>query len=394
MAIQGVFTSNSGIAGDQIQSFSNSVYKSSISGTAPLLALTSGMQRKTATSTIINWFEESASALRTTITNIAGTGTTFVVSDASGITAKTVAVVESTNEYIYIADVAGTTLTVVRGFAQSTVTSINGSTTPVGLQLIGRAYEEGSDAPNPEFKVGLAVMNYTQIFRNSFGITRTAKKIDWHTGDQSSKNKADAVSKHAKMIEAAILFGRKAMFTINGVQTRTMDGLLSFIKTNVEHSVDGKVTLENLEDFMERVFRFNLDGAPNERIAFCGNQVLVVINRLARKNGTINIEVGQTEWGLKINKLISPFGDLVLMTHPLFNESPKWRKGLLVLHPAAMSTHYITDADVDAIEGDGVDGEKGVITSELTIEYNQEITAGVFTNIETAVLESEEEAAG
>lgn len=378
--LPGIFTSNSGINGERVDSFANRIYKFGYAGTAPMLALSSGMARNQLKAKIVHWFEEEEYSGHVDINNNAGTGTTLTLKSGT-VLPKSILFIESTGERMLVTATAGTTLTVQRGFAGTSITSINGSVTPVGAYVIGSAFEEASDAPQPMLTVGAPMLNYSQIFRDSWANSRSAEKINWHTGDKVAKNKQDAIANHAKGIERALMFGAKSMFTVDGQQDSTMDGLVNMIKTNVQTVADGELDLNTLIDFIATLFEYNVDGMPQERVAFCGNNVISVINKLILNRNEIRLTVGQTDYGLKTNVIRTAFGDLTLLTHPMFNASPVWRNNLLVYHPGACCLDYMDDAIISDSTPPGMDGSKYTITSELTMEYTCEKTAGILSNI-------------
>ena len=378
--LPGIFTSNSGINGERVDSFANRIYKFGYAGTAPMLALSSGMARNQLKAKIVHWFEEEEYSGHVDINNNAGTGTTLTLKSGT-VLPKSILFIESTGERMLVTATAGTTLTVQRGFAGTSITSINGSVTPVGAYVIGSAFEEASDAPQPMLTVGAPMLNYSQIFRDSWANSRSAEKINWHTGDKVAKNKQDAIANHAKGIERALMFGAKSMFTVDGQQDSTMDGLVNMIKTNVQTVAYGELDLNTLIDFIATLFEYNVDGMPQERVAFCGNNVISVINKLILNRNEIRLTVGQTDYGLKTNVIRTAFGDLTLLTHPMFNASPVWRNNLLVYHPGACCLDYMDDAIISDSTPPGMDGSKYTITSELTMEYTCEKTAGILSNI-------------
>lgn len=378
--LPGIFTSNSGINGERVDSFANRIYKFGYAGTAPMLALSSGMARTQLKAKIVHWFEEEEYSGHVDITNNAGTGTTLVLKSGT-VLPKSILFIESTGERMLVTATAGTSLTVQRGFAGTSITAINGSATPVGAYVIGSAFEEASDAPQPMLTVGAPMLNYSQIFRDSWANSRSAEKINWHTGDKVAKNKQDAIANHAKGIERALMFGAKSMFTVDGQQDSTMDGLVNMIKTNVQTVANGELDLNTLIDFIATLFEYNVDGMPQERVAFCGNNVISVINKLILNRNEIRLTVGQTDYGLKTNVIRTAFGDLTLLTHPMFNASPVWRNNLLVYHPGACCLDYMDDAIISDSTPPGMDGSKYTITSELTMEYTCEKTAGILSNI-------------
>lgn len=378
--LPGIFTSNSGINGERVDSFASRIYKFGYAGTAPMLALSSGMAKQQLKAKIVHWFEEEEYSGHIDIVNNAGTGNTITFKSGT-VLPKSILYVESTGERMYVTAASGLTVTVQRGFAGTPITAIDGSATAVGAFVIGSSFEEASDAPAPMMTVGYPMMNYSQIFRDSWANSRTATKIDWHTGDKVAKNKQDAIANHAKGIERALLFGCRSMFTTDGRQNSTMDGLVNMIKTNVATCADGKLSWFDLIDFIAQLYEYNVDGQPQERVAFCGNNVVSVINKLVYNRNDIRITVGQTDYGIKVNTIHTAFGDLTLLTHPMFNASPTWRNNLLVYHPGAVTLDYMDDALITDSTPPGMDGEKYTITSELTMEYACEKSAGLMSNI-------------
>ena len=387
MAVKGVFASDSGMVGDRKGDFASALLEVQPTGSAPLLALSSGMESADASDTVVTWFEENHLSGRISVTNNAGTGTSMIVDDATFVVAGTIFLVEASGEYVFVTAVVGTTVTVERGFAGTTNTALDGSSTAKPIQRIGTAHEEGSSKPTATANLGAPRFNYTQIFRNAWDVTGTARKVEFHTGDVVAKNRRDAATFHAEDIEKSLWFGRKSIGVKNSQPFRTMDGILPQISTNVTTQTTN-TSYTNIRDFLEDVFARNIKGKPNERIAFCGNTVVGVLDTLAMTFGTFQMNAGQTDFGMDIHKWVTPFGTVSLMTHPLFNESPLWTKDLYVLHPGAIRTRYLRRTMEDANDKDGsragTDADYGVYTTELAIEYKAELTGGKFTGIDTA----------
>lgn len=384
MAIKGVFTSDSNITGTRKGDFASAILQLFPTGSAPLFALSSGMESADASDPAVTWFEESHISGRSTVT-VASTsnvnGSTVTVDDGSSYTTGVVLLEEETGEYIYCAAVLGNIITMERGFAGT-----NAATVQVGhhLQRIGTTFEEASQRPNGVANLGYARFNFMQIFRNSWDVSRTAKRTEFHTGDVVAKNKSDAMLFHSEDIERAMWFGRRTLGVRNGKTYRTMDGVATQISTNIT-TAGGTTSYDQFLAFLRPIFEKNVRGKPNERIAFCGNGALTVINKIAKLNTQMFIEPGETEFGLKVTKWFTPYGDISLMTHPLFVESPFWTNNLYVLHPGAIRMRYLDRTHTDAYDKDGtragVDGDFGVLTTECTIEYKLEKTGGEFLQL-------------
>ena len=386
MAVKGVFASDQNIAGTPKGDFASAILQVHPTGSAPLLALSSGMMTSDVKSIVTTWFEENHLAGYLTITNSAGTGTSLVFSaeDATEIVAGMLMLVQGTGEYVFVDSISGSTATVTRGFGGSSVSSISANDT---IQIITSAAEEGSSKPTSIANIGYPRFNYMQIIRDSWDATGTAKAVEYHTGNVVAKNRADAGVFHAEKIERAFIWGKKTIGVLNNKPFRTMDGLTNQITTNVS-AQSTNTKWADIDAFLQTVFERNIKGKPNERIAFCGNTVLGVMNKIAQLDGVINLSPGQTEFGMKVTKWMTPYGDISLLTHPLMNENPIWTKELYVLHPGAMRVKYLRRTSHDANDKDGsragADADFGVYTTECTIEYGAELTGGIYTGIDTA----------
>jgi len=387
MAVKGVFASDQNIPGTEMGSFASAILQLYPTGSSPLLALTAGMRSSDIKSTVSTWFEKSHLSGYMNVTNNAGTGTTFNLSEENQVVAGTTMLVHSTGEYIFIDSITANVATVTRGFADTAIVSINGSVTPVPIQKITNVHSEGSPKPVAIANIGSPEFNYMEIVRNSWDATGTAKAVEYHTGSVVAENQREAGMFHAEDLERAFMWGRRTTGVLDGKPFRTMNGLTNQIRTNVQAQI-ANTTWDDIDAFLQNIFQTNIKGKPNERISFCGNTVLAVLNKIARLSSVMNIETGITEFGMKVSNWITPFGDLKLMTHPLMNENPVWTKDLYVFHPGSIRVEYLRRTFHDRNDKDGTragaDADFGVYTTEATIVYEGEKTGGTYTGIDTA----------
>lgn len=388
MAIKGLFLSNAGVVGDRVGDFASVLLQLQAGGTAPLLALSSGMESEDGGDTVFAWFEEVKITGRTAVVS-GGTTTTVVVADGSSYIDGTVLLVEETGEVLLVTASVNNSLTVTRGIGGTAIVSVGGTNNVV---KIGNAYEEASDMPVAVMNQGTVFTNYQQIFRNTWSVSGTAKVITFHTGNKLAKSKREAAAFHAEDIERSMIWGVKHVATKNSKPFFMMDGVLSQIKQRggKVRAQGASISMAQFRDFLRDVFTTNIRGMPNERIAFAGNIALQTLNEAARKDGVQQFETGATEFGLKFTKFISPFGDLNILTHPLMNESPLWQEELYVLHPGAIVTKWLRrtltdDHDKSGSRPNGKDADEGVLTSQTSIKVMGAQTMGIFTGINTAV---------
>ena len=96
---------------------------------------------------------------------------------------------------------------------------------------------------------------------------------------------------------------------------------------------------------------------------------------------------------MQVTKLITPFGNISLMTHPLMNENAIWTKNLYTFHPGAIRVRWLRRTNIEGYDKDGqrvsgVDADQGVYTSELSVQLMAAQTAGHYTVIDTAAAAS------
>jgi hypothetical protein len=391
--IQGIFASNQGIVGERVGDFASAILQIAPTGTALMLALSSGMGKSGANDTIFHWFEDSHQAGRTAIVS-GGTGTSIVVADGSMYVPMQILLVEETGEHMLVTQGVDNTLTVVRGLGGTGIVSVNGT---MHVQSIGNGHEEASGMPTAITQQGSPRLNYTQIFRNSWAVSGTAKAVQFRTGNKVAHNKRMCALYHAEDMERAMIWGRKDVRVINNQPFRLTDGIQAQISQNggiVEDVTDGTTAGSYsailFEDFIRRVFSKNVKGQPNERIAIGGDLWVAGLNQMAKLDGTYNISQGETKLGIMVTTIVTPFGQLKLMTHPLMNESPYWQGELMVLHPGAIRRRMLRETFEEGYDQNGKrinakDADEGLMTTEFGVEVGAASTMGILRGFKKAV---------
>ncbi len=379
--IPGIFSSQGGINAERLDSFNSKLFRSQLAGTAPIFALSSGSAQFQLTSKIHYWFMKQPYSSKLIASAAANnTATSITVDKGAVVEPSSVIMNTKTNEYMFVSAVSGNTLTVVRGFAESTAAAV---TQNDELLYLGTAKKEGSLAPNPKYRRGVPRMNYSQIFRNGWGTTRTAEHIKFITGNKATENKEDAVSMHAQDIEMALLLGRKSLNQVDGSEVlSTMDGLTSIVKNNT--ALVAAATLDSIQEWMYSNFETCPEGVPNERVVMTSLNVLYILNKLIREAGSSYYPIGTATkvYGLDVYALQLPgMQEVKILAHPLFSQTESLSKSMLIYHPGLIKIGYMTDAEIKDATPVGMDGQANVITSELTLEYADENTGGVLSNI-------------
>ncbi len=406
MPIQGLRDTSNFVTDQRPKNWRETIMLLYPNGKAPLTALTTLMKSSSTDDPEFNWWEKSFPSQRMVlggnITTIAQTDI-VVASGAKGVREGHLVLVEQTDEIMrVVADAQSDTLIQVsRGYSGTTPTTVADITAAgvnVNIRVVGNANEEGSLAPTGINYDPTKVFNYTQIFRNTLEMTRTASKTRLRTGDQVKEAKRECLELHSIEMEKAFWWGKRNETTLKGKPIRTTGGFLSFIdSSNVVANAGAALSMATLEGWLERIFRYG----SNEKIGFCGNLFLLGIQQTVRKNSHVQIQSGIKEFGMNVSRLFCPFGELVLKTHPLFNQLTGgttnsvryygWNSNCAILDPQEIKYRNFIDADTKYqkdLQDNGMDGMQSGYLTEAGIEVHNPLTHFLIKGVETGVADS------
>ena len=402
----GIFNSNLFAPDLAKKSFAGTITRLFPNGTAPLFGLTGMLSADTALQVEHGFFTKTMLFPQVTLSGAGQivSDTVFTVLSTANIIPGMLLQVASTLENILVTGISSSTqLTVQRGVGTSAVAAIAAS---VNLYQVGSAFEEGSVRPNALAINPVRVTNLTQIFRNTWALTDSARATQMLVGDTNiQENRQDCAAFHAADIEKGIFFGQKSSGVRNGQPFRTMDGIVSIISnlayypasyaaTNV--TVAGSTT--NYTQF-EAAFdpAFNQATDPkvaNKRLLFVGGPAKRVLNNIGRLNGTYYMVDGQTSWGLQFSTLKIARGEFTVIEHPLFNTNVLWQKYAIAVDLSSFNLAYLGDrktqnrefnmsADNEAPDA-GIDAVGGTLTTELTTVVKNPPAFAMMTNLTAA----------
>ena len=370
---------------------------------APLTALTSLLNSEKTDDPIFHWWEKELDDRRLTLSAaiLAGDLTIPVTLDATSLKANDLILIEQTGEIVRVNTIASdTSFTVVRAQAGTSAAAVNIATAGVNpnMTVIGSAFEEGSLSPNGVSWDPTERFNFTQIFRSSLEITRTAQRTRLRTGDAVKEARRECLEYFSVDIERAFWFSRASATTLNGRPFRTTDGIVRQITarapSNVVACPGGNLSLTQLEIYLRDMFAFG----ASEKMGFCSNRVILAIQQAIRRNSEYTIMTGIKEYGMRVMRLICPFGELVLKPHPLFNQMTSGTTGgtpfdavdsnLYVLDMSKLRYRYIDDITPQGnLQAIGQDAMKAGYLAEIGLEVQHARAHYIITGIRQGVLD-------
>ena len=379
-------------------SFAQAITRLMPNGTAPLFGLTSLLKDETASNIEHGYFTKTMIFPSVTLTAAVadGAATTFTVGSTTDIVPGDLLMAESTQEIVQVLTVPNSTsITVTRAVGSVAAAAIaNG----VSLRTVGNAFEEGSVRPSAVSIIATRYVNNTQIFRNSWAVTKTAAAIPQIAGaGYVSESKQDCAALHAMAIEKALFFGQKFMGTKNGQPFHTMEGIVRRVTDAAPSNITTLGATTNwtqLEAALDPTLQTVTDPkGGNIRTMFVGGTARRVLHNIARLNSSYQITTAETAWGLQIDTIKAPRGTFEIIEHPLFNAygaSSAWAKMAVICDLNAFSMAYLrktSDAAYNssgALVDNGVDAEGGTLTTELTCTIKNPAAFGIIYNFSAA----------
>lgn len=405
MTIQGLRTDENFVTNQRPQNWREAILLLYPNGKAPLTALSSMMKSESTDDPVFNWWDKILNARRIALTaDITNVATTFTVGQTGGVNNALIAGIrnnhilrlEHTGELVRVtADpVSGaSTITVTRNMGSVAGTAITVASANPNMHVVSTGMPENSQPPTGVNYDPNQRFNYTQIFRNTLQMSRTAQKTRLRTGDQLAEAKRECLEYHSIDIEWASFFGELSIITDaqTGNPLRYTSGVIRQINdgasSNIVDDNGANLTMTLLEQHMEQAFRFG----SSEKLAFCGNAALLNIQVCIRKNTTYNLYANEKEYGMKVMRLVSPFGELVLKTHPLFNQITAANSQLalndwlVVLDPQEIRYRYLKDSDTqyqpDTRSTNGQDGLQSGYLTECGYELHHPLAHCVFKRL-------------
>lgn len=383
-AISDFNTFNSIAGGDYMsKSYINEIIRLSPNGSSPLFnILSTTTAEKMSKSKFHGYFTKTMLFPAVTLTAAVadGVATTFTVASTAGILPGDLLQASGgAKEQVRVTAVnSGTSLTVTRGFGTITPVAISNSTV---LYQVGNVFEDASARPQPRAMMPTNVLNFTQIFRNTWGVSRSSAAFDPIAGNSIiAESQEDMKLFHAASIEQQLLFGQRFQGTANGQMITAMDGVVESVRRMAPiantNTAGGTTNFAQLEGFLNPTVDTQVRGREGSmRTLFVGGKAKTVINNIGKTTGQYQMTQGQTQFGMQFAEFYTSRAQFRVIEHPMLNANPAWTSMAIAVDTSQLSLAYVPNAKQQEISynqrGEFTTGEDSVggdILSELTLE--------------------------
>lgn len=392
----GLFNINQNPAELNVRSFAGQILRRFPNGSAPMYALTSQGGRSMAKQAQHGYFTKVM--MFHVVTQVGANidaDTDLTWPSTAGMTVGMVFHNPRSKENIRVTAVPSAThVTVTRGFGRVAAVAINAADTWI---QVGTAFEEGSLRPTARRLTMSYVPNYTQIFRNAWALTATAKASIAEMGISNiAENKNDCNMFHSVDIESAILWGQPKMDTTGSTPMHATQGVLDAMDQYASDNVTvagGTTSFDQLVAMCEPAFEYSTNlGDPKTRVGFCDKVALRVLNQIGRASGIIEITQAETSFGMRFSQFNFYKGTINLIEHPLLNGLQQTGT-LIISDMSALKLAYLEGRDTvpesygeaGKIVESGIDAVGGSLTTECAVELVNPFSWGIVTGLTKGV---------
>ena len=248
---------------------------------------------------------------------------------------------------------------------------------------------EGAAVGSETRKQVRRLKNCTQIFREPYTITGTAKASKHYGGSEMSRLQARKLAKIKGDVEWAILTNGAISLdasaenpkrTFQGFDVSASNGAVTSLNgagnTNVQWDVSAG--LDNLDGVSEYIFQDMVSGSMKKTV-FCSNKWLVQLAVATRADGTAFYDEGEkTKSGIRVRSYMGPVGQLDFVPHPYLNGALE--DYAVAVDPANFAIRPLSGRDMQLrkdIVKDGRDGQTDEWLMEVGVEIRNEQTHAI-----------------
>jgi hypothetical protein len=111
----------------------------------------------------------------------------------------------------------------------------------------------------------------------------------------------------------------------------------------------------------------------------------MALTAIAKVGSVVNLEAGDSVYGIRLIHFVTALGDGYLRQHPLFNLYADWRSMVLIIDLPNVKYRYIDDLQyLEHRQNPGDDALKNEFLAECGFELHHASTHGIIKNLQGA----------
>lgn len=266
----------------------------------------------------VEWLEDTLTPLSGTFSLAAnetvGNVVTLTVADGNMLQPGHI-LLTANSELLWVSAVTPSSgvIIVTRDWGGSSSASI---LTTAAFSVVGMARLEGDDSDSIGFTDITTNYNYTQIFHKEIKVTETERVIDnYGFSDAYQYQAAKSMPEMMRLIELSIL-NNGSPEAGTATTPRAMGGYRSFITSNTLSGAS--MTQATFENAIKLIYA---DGGSGKYTAICSPTNMQKIKNFYDSSSFLRVDRTETTVGMRINGIITPFGEVDLVMDRWISDS-------------------------------------------------------------------------
>ncbi len=319
--------------------------------------------------TRVEWLEDSLIAISDTLNESATVTSTIVtLTVTDGSLYEKGHVLQIASEHLWVSAVTGNVISVTRGAFGST-NATQASLAPV--TFIGMARLEGAESDTMGYNALSVNSNWTQIMHREIKVTRTQQQYSkYGIADEMAYQADKAVPELMRLLERDLLINKGG--SIGSATTpRKMKGIQGIVTTNL---LSGASLAQS--QFENAVMSIYKAGGSSRLLAFVAPENYQKVKNWYDVNSLyFRIDRSETQVGMIINSVLTPFGEVALVLDRWATTSE-----IAIIDPnhAGMLTYYPFTREPLAKTGDY---EREQVVGEFTFCLRQQKAHALLTAV-------------
>lgn len=378
--VSGARTTGDIVSGRIKPDYADEIFSYQPNGNAMALLLVKARAKRKTSQYQFYFLQKDRMPYRDKINNAAGydaDDTSIVVDNGNRFRARDIVYVPRTLERFLVQSVSTNTLTVeARGLGTTAQPILDNDE----VILIGNSYPENA-ASGTELSIQeTTVFNYTQTIRTPFAFSDREMNTDMFGGPDMKTEEKWQTSEHTQKIEKALLWGARHLLNdATSAKPNSMTGGLHYwVKDQNEWNINGiPFNHRNFVEYLEFGMYYGRGGRFGTRTKwlFASSAYLTQIESWGHDQ--VRLVPSDDVLGLKVKKIQTTHGDVMLVDHPLFEGENRNKAFLVDMNHVRYAYHQGRDTQVRRNIGTpSVDGKTHEILTDCGLEVTLPLAHG------------------
>ena len=378
--VSGARTTGDIVSGRIKPDYADEIFSYQPNGNAMALLLVKARKKRKVSQYQFNFLQKDRYPYRDKVNLAAGydaDDTSIVVDNGDRVYARAVVFVPRTKERLLVQSVSTNTLTIEQRGLGSTAQPLLDNDQ---LVIIGDAYPENADVGTAQSIQEAVTYNYTQTIRTPFAFSGRDMNTDMFGGPDMRTEEKWQASEHTQKIEKTLFWSARATFTANSPANinTTTGGLHYWVKDQNEWALNGiPFNHKNLVEYLEYGMYYGRGGRFGSRTKWLFGSSAFMTQIEGWGHDIVRLVPSNTVLGLKVKKIQTTHGDLMLVDHPLFEGENRDKAFMVDMNHIRYAYHQGRDTQLRRdIAVKSVDGKTHEILTDAGIEVTLPLAHG------------------